>query len=184
MKPKIEIFCIEGSGSSSRTESNTISSIACDCALANENRNVVRIRQYSSALWPIRRRRRFLRDIRNSEADCVLLIGKSLGAVRLYQELNRSGELFARFQGIRIVTVDPHSPFPSFHSDKKPVDGRPFSMTCKGINLRQVEHWPTGAEIIGANNIQLCDCDHFSIIHDKAVARAISSAIYSLTFLV
>lgn len=105
----------------------------------------------------------------------VLLCGKSAGAYKILRRIAHNFSDFARFTRFAALTVDPHYPL---QADKdKPLNLLRCSPLMSLINLRQIEHYPTGAEVYGAEDIVVQEVDHFDIVKHPIVIEKLKKSI-------
>ena len=102
----------------------------------------------------------------------LLLAGKSMGAFKILKEVEEATHLLLSFHAVSILTVDPHCPL---QADKKlPINALKYSPLLYMSNLRQTEHYPTGARVSGADNYTFKDSliDHFNIVRQPEVIHS------------
>jgi hypothetical protein len=103
----------------------------------------------------------------------LLLAGKSMGAYKILKEVDEATNLLLSFQAVSILTVDPHYPL---QADKlMPINALKYSPLLYMSNLRQTEHYPTGARVRGADNHTFKDSliNHFNIVRQPEVIQAL-----------
>jgi hypothetical protein len=173
MKKKIHIVCANGfSGSSvegdnlSDVLSEEISSTPTDFDLhvVDTGRNF--IREFHTVIHSL------------TEWDCVFLAGKSMGAYKILEAVSEDTPLYISFV-LAILTVDPH--YPNKADKDLPINSLIYAPLIFQQNIRQIDHYPTGAEVYGAKNITLTGCDHFSIVRRPEVCDLIHAAFFNLS---
>lgn len=174
LAPKIEIFCICGSSGISRGD-DTVFDVVRD--IAREICPTATVRKFYSAWWMFRKKK-FYKAIETCQAKNILLVGKSLGAVKLYKSLNAKPSMFYNFNNLRIATIDPHSPLPRLIDTDHQLDGTPWSHVAR--NVYQQDVWPDGATVTGALNKRVFNSNHYQIIHSIEVRQMITAALMEL----
>jgi hypothetical protein len=102
----------------------------------------------------------------------LLLAGKSMGAYKILKAVDEATTLLLSFQAVSILTVDPH--YPVVADKLMPINALKYSPLLYMSNLRQTEHYPTGARVRGADNYTFKDSliNHFNIVRQPEVIQS------------
>lgn len=176
MSKKITVICVEGSGSSSRDESSTISNGLRKALEGHRYVASFEVHEFNPVWWWIKRKKigRILKKTKHT--DGILFVGKSLGAYRLIKCIDDM-KWITRFSRSALVTIDPYAPFGKCGQHNS-VDVPEFVDWSR--NVFQIDSYPGGAVVVGAKNIQEFGVDHMSIVNTKSVMAAYIDAIVSL----
>jgi len=189
-KPKPKIFIIKGSSASSRNKKDRI-----DAVVKKELGPGYKYETFSSfwpwVVW------RVMRSIKKTKGP-IVIIGKSLGGVRVWWMLTKYKEYF-KTRNVRTGLIDAHGGQPG--DDKACIYGRskwnnlegPYGVVDKGFCVFQRDEWPRGAKwfchdvgiiwnghkINSApiENYRIMNTDHYKIINDPETLRLIREVV-------
>jgi hypothetical protein len=165
---KIQIICANGfSGSSSEVNLSDIITVNMpdDCEIQTVDSGV----RFNAEFYEI--------VSCLPQSTKLLLAGKSMGAYKILREFGESTSLLLSFQAVSILTVDPHYPL---QADRGiPINALKYSPLIYMSNLRQKAHYPTGANVRGADNYTFKDSliNHFNIVRQPEVIRSLMRCI-------
>ena len=148
----------------------------------SETDGEITVKKFYSSWWFFRKRK-YYKAIKKSKADFAFLIGKSLGAVKLYKALRENTPIFSKFDGIKILTIDPHSPLPNLIDKNHNLNASPWAFACNAKNVRQVKNWPDGAIVEGARNSTVDGVDHYTIIRHPSVKNIVRETIATIEYI-
>lgn len=179
MDKDIVVVCIEGFSASSRPDKKTLSAVLAKYVQKHKE-SVFDYKEADSSSF-------------NCVADCgdfisarcypgtnLLLVGKSLGGVKLYRLLKRWWETIDKYNKVVCLFIDAHSPFPTFIGNFRNLKLRKkWIKPCRVyLNVYQKESYPKGAKIKRVSKgVRLFEnTNHWNIINAKETNELIEES--------
>lgn len=161
------VLVVDGASASSRDTGNKLIGVVRGCLADRLDR--IHIHEINQSFFANRTDAAigaFIRVI--PKGASLLIVCKSQGADRVVSHLmhNRYPEIT-----IRVISIDPHH----WATGVRRLFSRP-GLWAEGYscaNYYQSHHWPHGAKITGALNLEVENVNHWNIIFHKAIKRAI-----------
>lgn len=159
---RVQIIIFEGTSSSSNGPMYLTKQVA----------SIVCLHDVELVSFPIASRRKLRKQFdRYCRSDIpTICIGKSLGAVRMFNVLNSR----KRWEKVdSVISIDPTSGWHMLFAHAVKAG----EMAGKTLNFYQTDYSPAGLDVDGAINVRVKNANHHTIIYDSDVVDEIKASV-------